>query len=108
MGNSVIGTFARIQIFLLQYPTYLFPSKKTGSSFLFFTLNLSFFCHLGGFMQQLDLFRDSSSDYLYGEIEKIRSSLDRRSRAMFAIISELQDQLMALKQKESKDDRDDV
>jgi len=42
-------------------------------------------------MNQLDLFYKNSDDFLYREIQKVRNSMDRRSRAMFAIISEIQD-----------------
>lgn len=53
---------------------------------------------------QLDMFHSSSNDFLYGEIQKIRNSMDRRSRAMFAIISEMQDQLIKMQEKENKED----
>ena len=50
-------------------------------------------------MQQLGLFPQNSDDFLYNEIEKIRSSMDRRSRAMFALITEIQDQVIQIKEK---------
>ena len=53
---------------------------------------------------QLDMFHSSSNDFLYGEIQKIRNSMDRRSRAMFAIISEMQDQLIKMQEKETKEE----
>lgn len=50
-------------------------------------------------MRQMDLFRSSAEDYLYGEVAKIRDSMDRRSRAIFSLISEIQDQIVHLKEK---------
>ncbi|MFP3859241.1 MAG: hypothetical protein ACLFUW_00315 [Bacteroidales bacterium] len=47
-------------------------------------------------MQQLDLFQTNSESYLFNEVEKIRKSLDKRSRAMFALIGEMQEQLILL------------
>lgn len=52
---------------------------------------------------QLDMFRNSTDDFLYGEIQKIRNSMDRRSRAMFAIITEMQDALLKIQEKEKKE-----
>ena len=53
-------------------------------------------------MTQLDMFKENSSDYLYGEVEKIRNSMDRRCRAIFALISEMQDQLLKMQENEGK------
>ena len=50
-------------------------------------------------MKQLELFERNSEEYLYGEIQKIRTSVDKRSRAMFALITEIQEQLMNLQEK---------
>lgn len=58
--------------------------------------------NMGAFMQQTDLFRSNTEDFLYGEIQKVRHSMDKRSRAMFSLITELQDQLLQLKEKERK------
>lgn len=52
-------------------------------------------------MRQLDMFKENSSDYLYGEIQKMRNSMDRRCRAIFALISEMQDQLLKMQEKDS-------
>lgn len=52
--------------------------------------------NFGGNMQQLDLFQTNSESYLFNEVEKIRKSLDKRSRAMFALIGEMQEQLILL------------
>lgn len=49
-------------------------------------------------MYQADMFRSNNEDFLYGEIEKIRHSVDKRSRALFALITEIQDQLMNLRE----------
>ena len=48
-------------------------------------------------MQQLDFFTNTKEDFLYMEIEKIRNSMDKRTRSIFALISELQDQVISLK-----------
>lgn len=48
-------------------------------------------------MQQLDLFNNSREDFLYGEVEKIRTSMDKRTRSIFALITELQDQIISIK-----------
>ena len=53
-------------------------------------------------MNQLDLFYKNSDDFLYREIQKVRNSMDRRSRAMFAIISEIQDQLLKMQEKKEE------
>lgn len=53
---------------------------------------------------QLDMFHTSTENFLYGEIEKVRESLDRRSRAMFAILTEMQDQLIKMQEKENKEE----
>ena len=51
---------------------------------------------------QLDMFYTDKENYLYTELQKIQSSLDRRTRSMFAMITELQDEIIRLKQKEEK------
>ena len=48
-------------------------------------------------MQQLDFFNNSKEDFLYGEVEKIRTSMDKRTRSIFALIGELQDQIISIK-----------
>ena len=48
-------------------------------------------------MQQLDFFTNTKEDFLYMEVEKIRNSMDKRTRSIFALISELQDQVISLK-----------
>lgn len=50
-------------------------------------------------MTELNILKENSSDYLYGEIEKIRNSMDRRSCIIFALINEIQDELMKMKEK---------
>lgn len=60
----------------------------------------------GAFMQQaaqLDMFYTDKENYLYCELQKIQSSLDRRTRSMFAMITELQDEIIRLKHKENHD-----
>lgn len=52
-------------------------------------------------MMQLDLFNNSKEDYLFSQMQKLENSMDRRTRSIFALITELQDQLLELK-KEKK------
>jgi len=56
-------------------------------------------------MQQLDFLNSSTESYLYSEIEKVRHSMDRRSRAMFALLSELQDQVISLQNDKDKENK---
>lgn len=51
---------------------------------------------------QLDMFYDSREDYLYSEMKKIENSYDRRFRAIFSLLKEVQDQLIKIKEKEEK------
>ncbi len=52
-------------------------------------------------MQQLDLFgKNDQTIYLYSEIEKLKSSTDRRCRAIFALLSEIQSQILDMKEKD--------
>lgn len=53
-------------------------------------------------MYQLDLFKSTSDDFLYSEIQKVRTSMDKRSRAIFALLNELQDQVLKIQEKKDK------
>ena len=59
-------------------------------------------------MQQMDMFHTSREDFLYNEIDKVRSSMDRRTRAMFSLITELEDRLYKMQEKEQKRDENAV
>lgn len=48
-------------------------------------------------MQQLDFFRENEVDYLFGEVSKLQNSTDKTRRAIFAHLSELQSQIIELK-----------
>ena len=48
-------------------------------------------------MIQLDMFNNSKEDYLFGQMQKLENSMDRRTRSLFALISEIQDQVLELK-----------
>lgn len=55
-------------------------------------------------MQQLDIFNKShETTYLYSEIEKLKNSTDRRCRAIFALLTELQNQILDMKMKNEVD-----
>ena len=55
-------------------------------------------------MKQLELFEKNNGDmYLYGELEKLRSSTDRRCRAIFSLLTELQNQVITIKEKNEVD-----
>ncbi len=52
-------------------------------------------------MQQLDIFSESHEiTYLYSEIEKLKNSTDRRCRAIFALLTELQTEILHMKEKD--------
>lgn len=60
-------------------------------------------------MQQLDLFYSDANTYLYSEVEKLRNSTDRRCRAIFSLLTELQEQVITLQQKgENESNGDDL
>lgn len=44
------------------------------------------------------MFSNSKEDYLFNKIQQVEGSLDRRTKSIFALISELQDQVIELKQ----------
>lgn len=50
-------------------------------------------------MQQLDLFDEDKIFYLYSEINNIKNSTDRQRRAIFSILTEMQDELIDLRKK---------
>ncbi len=51
-------------------------------------------------MNKLDLLgKNDSSIYLYTEMEKIRSSMERRHDALFTLIKEIEDQLLLIQEK---------
>lgn len=54
-------------------------------------------------MEQLDFFYNDDKSYLYGEIEKLKNSTDRRCRAIFSLLTELQDQVIKLQKEEKKE-----
>lgn len=49
-------------------------------------------------MYQQDLFDNDKISYLYSEISNIRHSTDKQRRAIFSFLTELQDQLISLKE----------
>lgn len=52
-------------------------------------------------MQQMDFLKEQNPEnYLYGEIEKLKNSTDRRCRAIFALLNEMQDQILSMKKKD--------
>lgn len=53
-------------------------------------------------MQQLDFFDKDSNLFFFGELEKMRTSIDRQRKAMFAILTELQDEVLKLKEEKQK------
>lgn len=54
-------------------------------------------------MQQLDFFHKNSEDFLYSEIQKVRHSMDKRSRALFSLVSELQSEILTLREQQQKE-----
>lgn len=46
---------------------------------------------------QLDLFRDTKEDFLYSQIQKVENAMDRRTRSIFAMITEMQTEIIELK-----------
>lgn len=46
---------------------------------------------------QLDMFNSSSNDYLYNQVETLKLSMDKRFRALFALMTEEQKEIMNLK-----------
>jgi len=50
-------------------------------------------------MQQLDLFDENNQYFFLTELEKVRNSVERQRKAMFAILTELQDEILRLKEK---------
>ena len=49
-------------------------------------------------MQQLDFFRDSAVDYLYGEVQKVKLSNDRVRKSLFGHMGEMQEKLLDLQE----------
>lgn len=47
-------------------------------------------------MQQMDMFRSSGEDYLYGELQKTQHTMSRSFRALFALVTEMQTQIMQM------------
>lgn len=58
-------------------------------------------------MQQMDMFSNSSEDYLYGELQKTKHTMSKSFRALFALVTEMQTQIMQMQQvpKEEKKER---
>ncbi len=55
-------------------------------------------------MEQLNLFEKNNGEYyLYAELEKLRNSTDRRCRAIFSLLTELQDQVIKMQEKKDVD-----
>jgi hypothetical protein len=54
-------------------------------------------------MNQPDLFTTEPTEFLYGEIQKLNRSLERRSRAIFALLHELQNEFLNLKQSQDSE-----
>lgn len=48
-------------------------------------------------MQQLDLFRSTEVDYLYGEFQKTKGTVDKLRKSMHAHLAEIHDEIMTLK-----------
>lgn len=46
---------------------------------------------------QLDMFASSSEDYLYSQLESLKYSMDKRFRALFALMTEEQKEVMNIK-----------
>jgi hypothetical protein len=55
-------------------------------------------------MYQLDIFDKNHESYLYSEIEKLKNSTDRRCRAIFSLLTEIQNELIFLKEKNRQDE----
>jgi 16S rRNA G966 N2-methylase RsmD len=49
-------------------------------------------------MYQQDLFDNDKISYLYTEINSIRNSSDRQRKAIFSILTEIQDEILNLKE----------
>lgn len=49
-------------------------------------------------MHQMDLFHTSSEDYLYGEIQKTKKTMTSSFRALFALVTELQTQVLNIQE----------
>lgn len=53
-------------------------------------------------MQQIDMFNTDQISYLYTEINTIRNSTDRQRRAIFSMLTEIQDQVLDLREQLNK------
>lgn len=53
-------------------------------------------------MIQMDMFNSSKEDYLYNQLQKLENSMDRRTKSIFAMLTELQTEVMNLKEKKEK------
>jgi len=51
-------------------------------------------------MKQMNLFNDS---YLFEELQKVRTSMDKRTRAIFSLLAELQTEILNMKEKNEED-----
>jgi len=50
-------------------------------------------------MQQLDLFDRNNEFFFLTELEKVKNSVERQRKAMFAILTEMQDEILRMKEK---------
>jgi len=50
-------------------------------------------------MNQMDLFDKSHDFYIFSEIQKMKTSLDKRTRALFSLMAELQNEILNMKEK---------
>jgi hypothetical protein len=76
--------------------------KEAGISFPFFLYFFNILRIQGDRMNQMDMFYNRSEDYLYSELQKVKGSMDKRSRAIFALIAELQDQVIKMKEEKNR------
>lgn len=49
-------------------------------------------------MQQMDFLDQNNEIFLYNKLERVEHSMDKRCRAIFSLINELQDQILQIKQ----------
>lgn len=50
-------------------------------------------------MNQMDLFDKTHDFYFFDQLQKVKTSMDKRTRALFSLMSELQNEILNLKEK---------
>lgn len=55
-------------------------------------------------MYQPDLFRTTSEEYFFSELNKTQNSMNRQFRALFAIVTELKKDYIELKEQKKKNE----